>query len=218
MKAFYYLRQVAKSLLISVGIVLLGMFGSAAAVTINLSGTFGGTSQYTNNIDVNADGLTAGIGSYVWQDATLGNLTLAGISESVVTDPTDECPYGAFTVNAAEEMGYSRSVATAPNGDQLYISASTDKFCRTDEVGGFVAQGTGRFTGGTGQFAGATGSTQSTFTLILIHAYDEVSGQSFGSATGTLTGTLDLPNLNPADCNGDGVVNGLDILGAGCDS
>jgi hypothetical protein len=42
-KAFYYTRQATKSLLISMGIVLLGMVGSAAAVTISTSSTLGGT-------------------------------------------------------------------------------------------------------------------------------------------------------------------------------
>ena len=43
MKTFCYIRRAARSLLMSVGIVLAGMVGSAAADTVNLSGTFGGT-------------------------------------------------------------------------------------------------------------------------------------------------------------------------------
>ena len=190
-----------------------------------------GPDHDATNIDLNADGLQASISSFVWQDATLGNLTVAGIGESVLTDPTDACPYGVYIINEAEEMGYGRSVATAPNADQLYGETSTYTVCWNVEVGRFVAQGTSRFTGGTGRFEGATGETQFTYTSILSQAYDEVSGQGFSSFTATLTGTLDLPNFNAGDgdsgddagstgpdCNGDGVVNGLDLLGIGCDS
>ncbi len=235
MKAFCYIRRAARSLLISMGIVLLGMVGSAAADTMNLSWTFGGTFDNATNIDVNADGIQAGISSYEVEEAAFGNSTGTGIYEWVITDPTGECPGGTAVINAAEEMGYGRDTGTAPNGDQIYTYTLTATSC-ADGEGRFANEGTSRVYGGTGQFAGATGDIQATNTGHW-QAYDPVSMQGFGSFTGTSTGTLDIPNFNAEDgdgagdgdsgddagstgpdCNGDGVVNGLDLLGIGCDS
>jgi hypothetical protein len=235
MKAFCYIRRAARSLLISMGIVLLGMVGSAAAVTISTSSTLGGTFDNANNIDANADGINAGMSSYEAEEATLGNSTGTSIAEWVLADPTDACPGGSAVINAEEEMGYGRDTITAPNGDQLYTYVLTATSC-ADEAGGFVSEATSQVYGGTGQFAEATGDIQATITG-LWQIYDSVSMQGFGSYTGTATGTLDLPNFNAGDgdgagdgdsdddagstgldCNDDGIVNGLDLLGIGCDS
>jgi hypothetical protein len=188
-----------------------------------------------NNIDVNADGVQAAISSYESEEATFGNSTGVSIVEWVVTDPTDACPGGSAVINAEEEMGYGRDTITAPNGDQLYIYVLTATSC-ADGEGRFVNGATSRVSGGTGQFAGATGDLQATITGFW-QIYDPVSMQGFGSYTGTATGTLDLPNFNAGDgdgagdgdsdddagstgldCNDDGIVNGLDLLGIGCDS
>lgn len=226
MRIFCHMRKVVNSLCISMGIVMVGMLGSATAQVITSSGTFGGTFNNATEIDVNADGAQASTFSVEVENTALGNYTCTGIIEEVASDPTEECPGGVIIIDAANSMGYALFTCTWPNGDQTYNRVLTRTDC-CDLAGGCVGEDTGETTGGTGQFAGATGSFEQTFTASF-QVFDPVSSQGFGSFTGEATGTLDAPNFDAGgggggggptgfDCNGDGVANGLDIIGAGCD-
>lgn len=210
------IRQVVNSLCISLAVVLVGMLGSAAAQGMPWNATFGGTSHNATQIDVNADGVQAGITSAEVQNSVLGNYSCTGITEEIATDPTTECPGGVFVIDAATEMGYGALTCTFPNGDQLYFNILTRTLC-ADASGGLVGEDTGEITDGTGRFAGTTGNFEQTFTGFF-QTFDLVSNQGFASFTGEATGNIILPpgTGDPRDCNNDGVVNALDLAGIGC--
>lgn len=219
------IRQAVTRGLSSLPLVMIGLLGSAPAAVIETSATFGGTSQSTTQIDLNDDGLQAGISSAEVQGAMLGRHTCTAVTEEVATDPTDACPGGVFIIDAENNMGYSTRICTFPNGDQIFSRILTRTDC-TDLEGGFAGEDTGEITGGTGQFVGATGTFAQTFSGFF-QVFDEISNQGLASFTGETSGVLDAPNFSTGDdeldggtdaqdCNTDGVVNGLDIIGAGC--
>jgi hypothetical protein len=141
-------------------------------------------------IDQNDDGVPAG-----WETGVvtgnLGKHTYQGVSETVPTGATAECPGGVFIIDA--QNGFGTYTETFPNGDQLYSLTLTRTIC-FDSVGGFPGSGTFRAVGGTGKFAGASGNGENSFTGFF-QAFDANANplQGFGSSSGEFTGTLILP-------------------------
>lgn len=172
-----------------IGFLFVAVIGRVEAKQIPLKGKSAGT--FLNaRIDRNDDGVPAGWETGVLTDK-LGKRDYQGVSETVPTGATAECPGGVFIIDA--QNGFGTSTETFPNGDQLYAQVLTRTLC-FDVVGGFTGASTFSYVGGTGKFAGASGNGESSF-VGFFQAFDAnaVPPQGFGSASGEFTGTLILP-------------------------
>ena len=173
----------------ALGCLLVAGIGRVEAKEIPFKGKGAGT-FLSARIDQNDDGVTAGWETGVVTDK-LGKRTYQGVSETVPTGPTAECPGGVFIIDA--QNGFGTYTETFPNGDQLYSRTLTRTLC-SDGVGGFTGAGTFSTVGGTGKFAGASGNGENSF-VGFFQAFDAnaVPPQGFGSSSGEFTGTLILP-------------------------
>ena len=200
-------------MVLAMGLVMAVTVGRAEAqVEMPFSSTFSGTAISTQ-IDTNGDGVTATEATLIF-NGTLGQYTGKSLAENSVpvADPVN-CPAG----NLEFALVVQRTVGTFPNGDLLLGDLLNRTFCLDPLTGAFSGNGEGVFIGGTGQFAGATGSFELSFAGQVL-VLDPATNQIFNFFTGESTGTLILPGelTDLLDCNGDGVVNGLDLLGIGC--
>lgn len=175
----------------AIGFLFVAGIGRVEAKEIPLKGKVAGT-FLSARIDQNDDGVTAGWETGVTTDK-LGKYVYQGVSETVPTGPTAECPGGVFIIDAQNGKGFGTYTETFPNGDQLYSWTLTRTLC-FDSVGGFTGSGTYSTVGGTGKFAGASGNGENSF-VGFFQAFDAnaVPPQGFGSSSGEFTGTLILP-------------------------
>jgi hypothetical protein len=157
------------------------------------NGTFGGT-YLSARMDVvdRGDGVIAS-----WSTAevtgTLGKRSAQGVVEPKFTGVTGACPGGVFIIDAINGIGFGKTTATFPNGDQIYSRILTRYQCglgggkyETDDVQEII--------GGTGKFEGASG-TAALHSISVCQASDPnaTPPQCFGSFTGEFTGTITLP-------------------------
>ena len=217
MKAFYYAKQTFKSLLITLGIVLIGTIGSAAAVEMTSSATLSG-SILTSRIDTNNDNSLAVHSTYVTDDTVLGRAFGQNVIErQTAASPTGFCPAGQLE----SELVTGSAVETYPDGAQLFLQRTESPLCVDLATGMFSGTFRATILGGTGRLEGVTGSREGSFTgFVLLVDTDPEANQIFGPFTGDLTQVLDIPDGSgptAQDCNGDGVANGLDLIGAGCE-
>lgn len=173
----------------AIGCLLIVGMSRVEAKEIRSKGKIAGT-FLSARIDQNDDGVTAG-----WETGVLtgkpGKHGYQGVSETVPTGPTAECPGGVFIIDA--QNGFGTYTETFPNGDQLYTRTLTRTLC-FDDVGGFTGSSTLSYVGGTGKFAGASGNAENNFAgFYQTFDANAVPPQGFGSFSGEFKGTLILP-------------------------
>lgn len=177
---------------VAIGLLMTVSVGSASAEhTRRNNGKLAGTFLSTR-MDLNDDGILATWSTSV-NTGTLGKRTVQGISESVPTGVTPECPGGVSIIDTADGIGFSTATATFPDGDQLYGRIRTRTQCGLGG-GRFETNETVEILGGTGKFEGASGTTE-VHSVSQCQAFDAnaVPPQCFGSFTGEFTGTITLP-------------------------
>ena len=181
---------------VAVGLLLTCSFGAAnadhpnAGHTLHLKGQFAGTFLGTR-IDLIADGSPASWSTAEVSDNTLGKRTSQGVSETVPTGPTSECPGGVFIVDA--QHGYGTNTSTFPNGDQIFSQLLTRTTCG---LGGgiYTSSDTTTIVYGTGKFEGASGTGELHYTSFYqVFDPNAAPPQGFGSFMGEFTATLILP-------------------------
>jgi len=178
--------------------LLIGSFSIAKAGdkkehTRPNNGTFGGT-YLSTRIDVvdKGDGIAAS-----WSTAevtgTLGKRTVQAVIEPKFTGVTAACPHGVFIIDAVNGIGFGKTTATFPNGDQLYSRILSRTQCGID-LGKFDTTDVQEILGGTGKFEGASG-TSTLHSISICQASDQNANppQCFGSSTGEFEGTITLP-------------------------
>ena len=163
--------------------------GRAEARDIRIKGDLAGTCLSTR-IDLNNDGVPAGWSTWVEQ-SNLGQSSAQSVIEAVLVPPTGACPAGHLETGVV--AGGSAVNTFLHTRDQLFNQVTSRILCIDLVTGAFSAHSLATITGGTGKFAGATGSIEYRFTGLTFLA-DPASNQSFGSFTGTIEGTLILPN------------------------
>lgn len=171
--------------------LVIGLGNASAEHTRRNNGKLAGTFLSTR-MDINDDGSLA-TWSTSLNTGTLGRRTVQGISESVPTGATTECPGGVSIIDAPNSIGFSTATATFPNGDQLYGRIRTRTQCGLGG-GRFETNEIVEVLGGTGKFAGASGTTE-VHSVSQCQAFDAnaTPPQCFGSFTGEFTGTITLP-------------------------
>jgi hypothetical protein len=161
------------------------------AVNCAFSATF--ADGIETNIDTNNDKISASLAQGL-ENCNIGRFFFQGESEYRAPVPaTPACPAGS-TLEVRLQQGHT--VATAENGDQLFVEYATDALtlCLKESDGTFSFSGHGNHANGTGQFAGASGpfEVQGTGRYLAFGFKEGVFG-GFGQFTGTVTGTLILP-------------------------
>ena len=164
--------------------------GRAEARDIPIKGDFAGTGL-TARIDLNNDGRLADGGTWV-EKSNLGQSSAQFVIEGVPVPPTGACPAGQLETALVAGSVVNTFLHTR---DQLFIELTSRIFCVDLVTFTFSAHTIATITGGTGKFAGATGSVDYRFTgVVFLADFDPASNQLFGSFTGTVEGTLILPN------------------------
>ncbi len=174
----------------AIGCLLVAGIGRAEARDIPIKGDFAGT-FLTARIDLNNDGRLAFGGTWV-EKSNLGESSAQFVIEDVVVPPTGACPAGQLETALVAGSVVNTFLHTR---DQLFTQTTSRILCFDFDTGVASAHAIATITGGTGKFAGATGSLDYRFTgVTLLADFDPASNQLFGSFTGTVEGTLILPN------------------------
>lgn len=177
----------------TIGLLICSFSIAKAEHTRRNNGTFAGT-YLSTRMDVvdRGDGIAAS-----WSTAevtgTLGRRTTQSVTEPKFTGVTAACPGGVFIIDAVNGIGFGKTTATFPNGDQIYSRILTRTQCGL--VGGkFTADDVQEILGGTGKFEGAAGTTE-LHSISTCQASDPNANppQCFGSFTGDFEGTIILP-------------------------
>ena len=175
----------------AIGCLLATDIGRVEAKEIPFKGDNAGTYLDTR-IDLNNDGSPATWATWV-EKSSLGQASVQAIIEQVpVSSPTGACPAGQLETAL---VGGSIVNTFLQTQDQLFIQPTSRVACIDPVKGTISGHTTATITGGTGKFAGATGSVTYSFTASSLAAvFDPESNQGFGPFTGTIEGTLILPN------------------------
>jgi hypothetical protein len=176
-------------------LLLAGTAGSdevkTKKVRCTLSATF--TSGVETHLDTNDDGRSASVHQGIL-NCNIGRFFFQEAAEFLASTAPVTCPAGTFAeFRLQQDHGVNIEEKTS---DQLFFEVATDSgtFClNSDLTFSFIFHGT--FAGGTGQFTGASGSFDEPGTgkYLVTGEKDKVFG-GFGQFSGSLTGTLILPN------------------------